>query len=158
MKALVENSTRVTVSDIMKMCQKFKTTLLSLGSINLNFHGNIQDVSFSSTNTNFGGKRLWFICFWCERRRAHLYFNHTYQLACRVCYRLAYTCQVKHRNKDYEFQKRYENQRKKVKEKLDNKFLKNVTKQDLKHKLMKINQRETYGLSPLFTQKRSRKA
>jgi len=157
MKKLIDDLPRVSVNEMIKLCQKLTTRQLFRTSVKVNFKGREQDISFDATPTNFDGLRLWLWCFQCEKSRVYLYYNHTNQLACRKCYYLGYKCQYK-KSKHYLEHERYEDQRKKIEKKLENKYLKNVTRQDLKLKLMKLNQRHTYGQPPLFTQKRSRKA
>jgi hypothetical protein len=47
----------------------------------------------------FGGRRWWFLCPGCGRRRMQLYLRNR-ALACRVCHRLTYrSCQETHRLK-----------------------------------------------------------
>jgi len=156
MKLLVGDIPRIGIKELLKICGKLTTTLLSLDSVKIKFKGREQDVFFASTKTNFGGSRLWLRCFWCKRRVTYLHYNHTKQLACRLCYYLGYKSQYK-KKKSYLEYERYEDQLKKIKKRLENKYLKNVTRHRLKLKLMKLSQSRTYGQAPLFTKKRSSK-
>ena len=48
-----------------------------------------QTISFSWTQCNYGGKRIWFCCPFCGRRCAIIYGAGKY-FGCRVCYNLTY--------------------------------------------------------------------
>jgi len=156
MKLLISDLPRVSVKEMAEIGRKLRTASLFRSSVRINFKGLEQDVFFDATPTNFGGLRLWLSCYWCNRRVSYLYYNHTKQLGCRLCYCLGYKSQYR-KSKHYLGHERYEDEIKKIKKKLKDKYLKKGTKQDLKLKLMKLKQRQTYGQSPKFTQKRSRK-
>ncbi len=50
-------------------------------------------IACDSSDTNFGGKRLWFLCPLCSRRVAVLYLHPiSKQLSCRMCTGLPYKC------------------------------------------------------------------
>jgi len=141
---------------MVKICQKLTTTPLFRTSVRVSFKGMKQDVFFDATATNFGGLRLWLSCYWCNRRVSRLYYNHnTYQLGCRKCFCLGYKSQYR-KSKHYLEHERYEDQLTKIQKKSESKYLKNSTKQDLKLKQMKLNQRRGCGQTPVFTQYKTR--
>jgi hypothetical protein len=51
-----------------------------------------QDIMFTWTRCNFGGKRIWFLCPYCNRRCAVVYSCGKY-FACRICGKIAYRTQ-----------------------------------------------------------------
>jgi hypothetical protein len=51
-----------------------------------------QDIRFTWTRCNFGGKRIWFLCPYCSRRCAVVYSCGKY-FACRICGNIAYSTQ-----------------------------------------------------------------
>ena len=51
-----------------------------------------QDIRFTWTRCNFGGKRIWFLCPCCSRRCAVVYTYEKY-FACRLCSNIAYQTQ-----------------------------------------------------------------
>ncbi|MFP4891961.1 hypothetical protein [Paraburkholderia sp. EG304] len=50
-----------------------------------------QRIATDTTPCNYGGARVWFVCPYCRRRAAILYLSK--QVACRLCFRLAYLSQ-----------------------------------------------------------------
>lgn len=55
------------------------------------------EIRLVSTPCNFGGKRWWFTCPFCNRRVGILYLGGTY-FGCRHCYNLTYiSCQQSHK-------------------------------------------------------------
>ncbi len=66
-------------------------------------NGLSQQLDLTLTKTNFGGKRLWFLCPNCSRRVGALYLpSQALFFACRHCYGLRYEVQTRHRNGFYE--------------------------------------------------------
>ena len=49
-------------------------------------------INLDRTACNYGGSRLWFRCYWCNRRVAKLYLFGG-QFRCRHCHRLTYSTQ-----------------------------------------------------------------
>jgi hypothetical protein len=49
-------------------------------------------LSLTTTPCNYGGKRYWFVCHFCQRKAAKLYLNSR-SFQCRHCCALPYKCQ-----------------------------------------------------------------
>lgn len=49
-------------------------------------------VDFDWTSPTYGGRRVWFLCPRCGRRRGVLYLGH--RVVCRKCLDLAYPCEM----------------------------------------------------------------
>ena len=56
---------------------------------------NTHTIALETTDCYFGGKRYWFTCPHCKRRKGILHIIG-YQIACRECFKLTYwTCQAR---------------------------------------------------------------
>lgn len=63
-------------------------------AIEYDINGQFHRVDLTTTACNYSKVRYWFVCPYCEKRRAILYLGGS-GLACRECYRLAYPVENK---------------------------------------------------------------
>lgn len=63
-------------------------------AIEYDINGQFHRVDLTTTACNYGKVRYWFVCPYCEKRRAILYLGNS-GLACRTCYRLCYSIENK---------------------------------------------------------------
>ena len=90
-KVLVEECRKIKISDFLRNCQ------LKLKKLTLELEINAQGVSIDLTtsNTRFGGERIWFVCPLCHKRVGVL-LEHpvTQEMGCRTCLGLDYAKRV----------------------------------------------------------------
>lgn len=63
-------------------------------AIEYDINGQFHRADLTTTVCNYGKVRYWFVCPYCEKRRAILYLGNS-GLACRTCYRLCYSIENK---------------------------------------------------------------
>lgn len=84
---LVEDCQKLKISDFMKVCRESMKKLILESEI----QGLGLQIDLTTSKTNFGGTRFWFVCPVC-RERVGVLLNHpvTHQLGCRKCLGLNY--------------------------------------------------------------------
>jgi len=82
---IVENNQAIQIDDLVKKVNKrLKVELLKSEIEALGVH-----IQLTTSKTRFGGKRYWFLCPLCNKRRGVLYIRSN-SVACRVCFGLKY--------------------------------------------------------------------
>jgi len=84
---LVEECQRIELSDLLKKCRRsIKEALLKsrLETLGVSFY-------LTTSNTGYGGERIWFECPQCRRRVGTLFLHPiTNDAGCRLCLKLEY--------------------------------------------------------------------
>lgn len=82
---IVENTPGVEINDLVHRAKDEFKAIFAKSKIDLNGTA----VSMTSSQTRFGGLRLWFLCPKCNKRRGVLYLKDG-EIACRICFGLKY--------------------------------------------------------------------
>ena len=84
---VLEGCRRIQIKDVLKQAKKKMMLSLSMTVL----ESNNQEIHLSTTQTNFSGKRLWFLCPRCGTRRSVLYSNPISEaIECRKCLGISY--------------------------------------------------------------------
>ena len=82
---IVENNQAIRIDDLVKQAKSrlkvefIRSEIEILGA----------QIQLTTSKTRFGGKRYWFLCPLCNKRRGVLYLRNS-SVACRVCFGLKY--------------------------------------------------------------------
>lgn len=144
-KELVENCERICIWEFVRGAGYRPKTLFSYGKLKFTFQVHFTSkgtmmsshtIEFTSSQTNFGGKRIWFVCPFCLKRKGVLYRPYDmYTYRCVSCHDLAYSSQNRHREFKYEMYDKFQIQKKKIEKRLRNKYRRFLTKNKLRDKL-----------------------
>ena len=143
-KTLIENSKKVYIWQLMKQDKLSAGRLLALGCIPLKVmlgDGSSwsQFLSISCSKTNFNGKRVWFVCPECKRRMGCLFLPlYSNKLLCRHCLNLSYKYQARHQDLVWEMVGKYVHRFDKIKQRLNNKWLRSPKKERLRTEKARI--------------------
>lgn len=143
-KYLVEECQRISVYELMREHGISKEDVEKQHnqwtvSTEIDGHPLVECVSLTDSQTNFNGRRLWFVCPKCCGRVRDLYVREDFHSwRCRKCHDLLYACQKLHRNEGYEMIHKYVIKEHHLLKKLGNKYLRTPTKLwlQIKHRLL----------------------
>ncbi len=138
-KILVEDCERLCIWEFIRDVRICPETLFSYGRYRFPAGNSSQIIEFASSRTNFGGKRIWFVCPFCNKRKGVLYRpDDLSTYGCVSCHDLAYSCQNRHRELKYEVRDKYHIQKEKILKKLRNKCRRSPIKTKLLDTLINL--------------------
>ena len=82
---VAENYTKVNINNLMREVKK----ALKESLIHTHINTSLGDISLTSSETNYGGKRYWFVCPDCSGRVGDIYKSMD-GLCCRKCLGVVY--------------------------------------------------------------------